>query len=120
MEPADLTVRYTLPTSHRLADKPAFDRVFAEAARSGDRYFTVLHAANSLAHPRLGMVVSRKVASRSVTRNRIRRVVRESFRTHQHEIAAKDLVVLARTEARAATNAELSDSLARHWRSASA
>ncbi len=48
---------------------------------------------NTLAHARLGLVVGKKVAKSSVHRNYMRRVLREFFRTQQHEINSVDLVV---------------------------
>ena len=42
---------------------------------------TVLATPNQLQHPRLGLAISRKVARSAVGRNRIKRVVRESYRT---------------------------------------
>jgi ribonuclease P protein component len=50
-----------------------------------------------------------------VERNRIRRIVRESFRLHQHTLPAVDLVVSARPKARGAAGAELHASLAALW-----
>lgn len=43
--------------------------------------------------PRLGLVVGKKIAKKSVDRNYMRRVLRECFRTHQHVIPAVDLVI---------------------------
>ena len=120
MGDTSLTARTTLPSSHRLADKRAFDRVFDSATSSRDRFFTVLSAGNDLEHPRLGLVVSRKVSRHAVTRNRIRRVVRDSFRTIQHKLLACDLVVLARPAASDADNSALRDSLKDHWRRSAA
>jgi ribonuclease P protein component len=49
-----------------------------------------------LPHPRLGMSVNRKVGN-AVRRNRIRRLIRESFRLMQHDFpAGYDLVVVVR------------------------
>jgi ribonuclease P protein component len=115
-----VTATLSFPRDHRLTDKPAFDRVFDSAARSGDQYFTVLYTANELTHPRVGLVVSKKVSKRAVDRNRLRRVVRESFRAHQHEIQHHDFVVLARSAAKLADNAQLRASLEKHWRNAAA
>ena len=69
------------------------------------------------------MAVSRKVAARAVARNRIKRVIRESFRNtvlpaqadiNQGNLAC-DVVVLARSPASQATNAQLAASLEAHW-----
>jgi ribonuclease P protein component len=115
-----VTATLSFPRELRLLNKPAFDRVFDRASRSGDEFFTVLFVANELDHPRVGMVVSKKVSPRAVDRNRLRRLVRDSFRTQQHEIDHKDFVVLARGSARRANNSELRASLARHWQNAAA
>lgn len=51
---------------------------------------------NDLPHARLGMSVNRKVGN-AVKRNRIRRLIRESFRLMQHDFpAGYDLVVVVR------------------------
>lgn len=42
--------------------------------------------------PRLGMVISKRMAPLAVTRNTIKRVIRETFRTRRHELPARDLV----------------------------
>ncbi len=57
-----------------------------------------------------------RVAGGAVERNRIRRVIKESFRLHQHEIPAVDLVVSARPKARDAPGRLLHESLAQLWK----
>lgn len=47
---------------------------------------------------RLGLVVAKRVIRQAVHRNRIKRVIRESFRVHQHLLVGLDLVVLVRSE----------------------
>lgn len=71
---------------------------------------------NDLARPRLGLAISRKVAKLAVARNRIKRIVRESFRRHQQELASLDCVVLGRAGLAEQDNALLFASLERHWR----
>lgn len=48
---------------------------------------------NELGHARLGMIVSRRLFSRSVDRNRMRRLIRETFRLSANGLPALDLVV---------------------------
>jgi ribonuclease P protein component len=54
------------------------------------------HALPEGATPRLGVVTSRKIGG-AVVRSRARRLLRESFRQHQHELAQPvELVLVAR------------------------
>ena len=63
------------------------------------------------AHPdaraRLGLTVSKRVDPRSVGRNRIRRVLRETFRLTRAQLPDGDYVVLAKPEAKKISNAAL-------------
>jgi ribonuclease P protein component len=62
------------------------------------------------------MAVGVRAAGNSVNRNRLRRVIRESFRMHRQEMPAVDVLVTARAAAAAAPNRELFASLAGLWR----
>jgi len=62
---------------------------------------------------RLGLAIAKKQLPRAVDRNRIKRVVRESFRLLQ--VQEHDFVVLARRDTVTATNAQLFLSLKHHW-----
>jgi ribonuclease P protein component len=62
---------------------------------------------------RLGLAIAKKQLPRAVDRNRIKRVVRESFRLLQ--IQDHDFVVLARRDTVSAENAQLFLSLKLHW-----
>lgn len=62
------------------------------------------------------MAVGLRAAGNAVRRNRIRRLIRESFRMHRHELPAVDFLVTARAAAAAATNQVVFESLAQHWR----
>jgi ribonuclease P protein component len=82
----------------------------------GDGFFAVTATRNETGAPRLGMAVAVRVAGGAVARNRIRRIIRESFRLHQCEIPAVDLVVSARAKAREASGKALHASLAALWK----
>jgi ribonuclease P protein component len=81
----------------------------------GNGFFAVTARQNNEGHPRLGMAVAAKLAGGSVERNRIRRVVRESFRLNQHQLPAVDIVVSARPRSRGATNAQLRAGIEELW-----
>lgn len=105
----------TFPATRRLHHKPEFDAAYKRGRRQSDTYFLVLAAPNAVNVPRLGLSISAKSVGNSVNRNRVKRIVRESFRTHQHELPAVDIVVNSKPAARAAFNAVLRASLEKLW-----
>ena len=55
--------------------------------------FHLYRLATAFGYPRLALVVPKRLAPRAVTRNRIRRLVREAFRMQQARLGALDCVV---------------------------
>ena len=99
----------------RLRSKREFDTVYARGRRLGDGFFGAVAHSNTVGRARLGMAVAVRTAGNSVQRNRIRRIIRESFRLHQHRLPAVDLIVSARAKARGAAPQALRSSLAALW-----
>lgn len=48
---------------------------------------------NQVGHPRLGMIIAKRLLARAVDRNRVKRCIRESFRQVLSELPACDFVV---------------------------
>src|SRR6201986_4381780 len=107
--------RLTHPAQRRLRRKSDFEAAHARGRRFGNGFFAGTAKPNDIGGPRLGLAVSVKNAGSSVERNRLRRLIRESFRLSQHELPAVDLVVSARGRARDAAGAELRMSLLALW-----
>lgn len=103
------------PASARLHRPEQFRRVFREPVRSRDDCLVVLARGNDQGQARLGMAISRKHAGNAVQRNRVRRVIRESFRQNRHLLPPVDIVVTARVSLAERSNPELRVSLQKHW-----
>jgi len=102
----------------RLLKPVQFRLVFKDPIRSDDNYFRVLARKNNKDHHRLGMAVSKKVCARAVDRNRIKRIIRECFRTHisgQAGAGTLDFVVLPKHRVAGESNSIMDNSLINHW-----
>ena len=78
----------------RLQSASQYTRVFDQAKKSSSEFFTILSRENTEAQPRLGIVVAKRRAKRSVDRNMIKRIIRESFRLNKAILPANDFIVI--------------------------
>jgi ribonuclease P protein component len=77
--------------------------------------FTVLFSPNGTDQPRLGLAIGKQNCRLSTGRNRLKRIVRESFR-QQRKLGGMDVVVINQPAASRASNRALFDSLDSHWK----
>jgi ribonuclease P protein component len=84
--------------SRRLLNAADYSYVFDNASFkvSHKHYLILARRNNRFSHSRLGLVVSKKNARLATRRNRIKRVVRETFRINQHCLTCLDIVFLVR------------------------
>ena len=75
---------------------------------------------NGLGRARLGCAFSKRWLATAVARNRLKRIVRESFRLHHQQLGGMDVVVTAQRDLSAVPNAELRSSLDQHWKKVAA
>lgn len=88
--------RYTFRRKHRLSNSLEYQAVYNGKLRKDQWPLTVYGKPNGLNHPRLGLSVSRRVGN-AVTRNRIKRLIREAFRSMQHDWPTGfDIIVVVR------------------------
>lgn len=102
-------LRQTFPKDERLGKREEFLRVYGQGKKIEGPHFFLYLLDNGLSRSRLGITVSRKVGQ-SVVRNRIRRRLREIFRTHKALIhPPSDVVVNAKRSAAVASFSSLRD-----------
>ena len=99
--------------TRRLLTKSDYDYVFAKAKKITTPEFIVLYRDNSMGFSRIGLAFSRKAIAKAHDRNRVKRVVRETFRI-QHLIAV-DIVVLAKPGAGRIQQETIIASLGKIW-----
>ncbi len=97
--------------------KPAeFKRVFDNTGwRGSTPHLLVLASSNQQQNARLGFVLAKKQIRHAVDRNRVKRLIRESFRHHQHELESRDYVILARSGVTKLDNRELREMIDALW-----
>jgi len=90
-------IRLRFTREMRITRKRDFERIFARRCSTADDVLVIHADANGLAHSRLGLAVSRRIGG-AVQRNRIKRQIREAFRTHQHDLpSGLDAVCIPRS-----------------------
>lgn len=92
-----------------------FTRVFREGQRTGGGGLTVLTVKNTVDHPRLGLAIAKKHIRLATDRNRIKRIIRESFRLNQSAFSNIDIVVLSRPGLTRREDTQIWSALERHW-----
>lgn len=100
------------PKSRRIRTRPEFLRIQGKGRRLAKHNFVVIASPPITGQSRLGITASRKIGN-AVTRNRVKRLVREFFRRHQQLISPpRDIVVIARDSSAHMSYAEIAAELA--------
>lgn len=101
--------------AQRVRRQAEFRDVYAKGRRIGNEMFAANVLANGTDSARLGLSIAVRSAGNAVRRNRMRRLIRESFRLHRSALPALDIVVSGRAPAHEASPAILRAALERLW-----
>jgi ribonuclease P protein component len=99
----------------RLIKPGQYNRVFLSRKRTKDKFFMLLHETGECNIARLGLAIAKKNVRKAVDRNRIKRLIRESFRNIRADLPAIDIVVMASREAATLNNRQILMCLNEHW-----
>ena len=104
-----------LPREVRVRRRADFTALRNSGGRAGGHCFNLRYAPNALGYARLGLAISKHVSKRAVDRNRLKRLLRESFRRVRNRLPAVDLVVMAREPAAAMEGSRLLPQIDELW-----
>lgn len=106
----------------RLRKHAQFCRVQSKGRRVGGKFLLCVFSPSSLVHARFGLTVSKRVGN-AVTRNKVKRRLRDILRHHKQDLNGLDVVVIAKNNAASASfvslNQDLTELLERILRSGS-
>lgn len=99
--------------TRRLLKKSDYDYVFEQAKKTVTSEYIVLYRENTLGYARLGLALSKKSIPKAHDRNRIKRLIREAFRTTR--LPAIDMVFLAKRGVAEVDNKTIISRLDKTW-----
>jgi ribonuclease P protein component len=83
--------------AYRLLRADGFGNVM-RAENIADKQFKIFFVRNCQKNARLGIITSKKILPCAVDRNRVKRIIRESFRKHNIKACKLDIVVMVRLD----------------------
>jgi ribonuclease P protein component len=110
-----LRSKLRFPRDHKLVTKADYKVTLNQPYKISHKHLLILFKTNQVGNARLGLMVGKRVAAHAVTRNSIKRVIRESFRVRQDTLKNLDIVVIARHGCDTLSKAELRKGLDKLW-----
>lgn len=88
----------SFPKAQRIAKRHEFRTVMKQGKKVVSRHWVLIAKENGTEGSRLGITITKRVGN-AVVRNRLKRRLREYFRTGNHGIPGLDIVVIGRHSA---------------------
>lgn len=86
---------FSLPLRCRITQRKDFEEALGSSCLS-NKWFSVYHRQATKSVPRLGMIVSKRIMPKAISRNYAKRLIREIFRTNIPDLPALDYVIKIR------------------------
>lgn len=109
-------VTFEFNRESRLLTPGHFKNVFDNASRFSSQHFTILITQNKSGDNRLGLAIAKKRVKLAVQRNRVKRLVRESFRLNQQKLPSIDMVVMVKSGIDKLENDAINQQIENIWR----
>ncbi|CAL4317674.1 Ribonuclease P protein component [Buchnera aphidicola (Thelaxes suberi)] len=89
-----MNIIFSYPRELRLLTPIQFKKVFKKSYKVTNKELIILGKPNSLLFPRLGISISKKKIKYATIRNKVKRLIKESFRILQHNLMHMDFIVI--------------------------
>ncbi|MCK5893343.1 MAG: ribonuclease P protein component [Endozoicomonadaceae bacterium] len=107
---------FSFSYEHKLSTSAEFKQVFDIAdIKVSNKHLLILGRHTTRGISRLGLVIGKKNIRFAVERNRVKRMLRETFRLNQASIEQLDIVVIARKGLDTLSNKQLQSLLNKQW-----
>ena len=111
-----MKIDQTFPRSARLTSPEDFKTVFRKAKKLNFKEFTVYVLENNRIESRLGLAISKKSVKKAVSRNLIKRIIRDSFRLRRNKLKGWDIVFVSRFAVMQLSKSELEVLTSKVWK----
>jgi ribonuclease P protein component len=91
-------VNNRLIKSRRLSGTEDYKQAFRQGTKTRQGCLTTYAKPNGLGYARLGLAITKKVVPNAVSRNWVKRTIRESFRLNQKLLPDLDVVVMVTSQ----------------------
>jgi ribonuclease P protein component len=105
----------TFSRKHRIITKEEFKYIFDKAKKISQKDLLILYKPNQKTFARLGLSIGKKTSKSAVNRNRIKRIIRESFRVYRESLKNVDIVVIARQSCDNMSKQKLREGIDKLW-----